>query len=280
MEGELFHYEPSKRLVAFESSSGRAKSFEDCLVVIGGMYCGLLSLSFVPELARQCSQIGWSTVQVLLSSSYTAFGIHSLEKDALELASLLECLVNVRGKRRIFLLGHSTGCQDILWYFQNNSCPEHRVVGALLQGAVSDRDYWTAQVPEWQSLLNWAIECCDKGQLESLFPKLVNGVPMSAYRSKSLLQRMGDDDYFSVDLTDPERKIKFEKIPVPTFVLLCGEDEYVPNKENYPILTLSYQKASPNIRVLPILAGADHGISNLEAQKIFCDQVISLLVGT
>jgi hypothetical protein len=51
---------------------------------------------------------------VLLSSSYAGWGTASLAGDAAELRTLLAHLTGVRGARRVVLMGHSTGCQDIV----------------------------------------------------------------------------------------------------------------------------------------------------------------------
>ena len=51
---------------------------------------------------------------MLLSSSYGGWGVASLAGDAEELRELLAHLTARRGVKRVVLLGHSTGCQDIV----------------------------------------------------------------------------------------------------------------------------------------------------------------------
>jgi hypothetical protein len=109
LEGRLHLYslEP-RRLVAFES--GRPTS--DALIFIGGLYSGLATLPVLPQLHRELESKGWSLVQAVLSSSYTQWGRSSVDKDVEDINKLCEYLA-AQGKKRIVLLGHSTGESSI-----------------------------------------------------------------------------------------------------------------------------------------------------------------------
>lgn len=66
-------------------------------------------MGYVPDLSAKLGSIGWSVAQIALSSSYTQFGMSSLEQDALEIGEAIDYLRGERGKKRIVLFGHSTG---------------------------------------------------------------------------------------------------------------------------------------------------------------------------
>lgn len=58
----------------------------------------------------------WRIAEVLLSSSYRGWGTSSLQKDAHEIARCVAYFSKLRPGRKIVLMGHSTGCQDIMEY--------------------------------------------------------------------------------------------------------------------------------------------------------------------
>ncbi|PJF17113.1 hypothetical protein PSACC_03062 [Paramicrosporidium saccamoebae] len=270
MEGELFVYH--ERLVAFESGP---RDSGTCVVVIGGMTDGLLSLSFVPLLSQKCVEAGYSIVQVILSSSYTAYGLSSLQQDSEEMAALLDH-PRMQQKSRILLLGHSTGCQDLLWYLQNQK-PDRRIVAAILQGAVSDRDYLQASLPNYNQILEWAEEQCAAGKPKAIYGEVTFGAPMTAYRMRSLLARLGDDDYFSMDLSVEEKRQKFSRVSVPIYIVLSAEDEYVVCKEKYLTCEQSYKDSCEMIKEVLMIPDADHALSQPQAQEHLCSLVTRIL---
>ena len=58
----------------------------------------------------------WAIAEVLLSSSYRGWGTSSLTKDAKELAECVGYFRGLRPGREVVLMGHSTGCQDVMEY--------------------------------------------------------------------------------------------------------------------------------------------------------------------
>ena len=104
--GTLFTYHEDTHLTAFETGPANAANV---LVLIGGLGDGYNALPFVPLLLTSLISIGWSLIQVQLSSSYTGFGIVTLQSDATELDYLVNYLTTKRHKQNIVFLGHSTG---------------------------------------------------------------------------------------------------------------------------------------------------------------------------
>jgi pimeloyl-ACP methyl ester carboxylesterase len=238
---------------------------------------GLLTLPFVPSLSARLDEIGWCTIQIVLSSSYQAYGFSSLDRDAEEIAMLLEHLSHTTGLEKTFLLGHSTGCQDILRYLRGGMGNTHNVIGVMLQGAISDRDYLRTTLPNWRTLLEQAKEAIANGDGDTLSSDLINGAPMTFNRILALIGRLEDDDYFSIDLSVEERQSKFGAITIPTFVQFCADDEYFPDKAAYADLSGSFEAVSSQIKVLSLLSGADHAISSPEAQEIFVSRVVEIV---
>lgn len=131
-------------------------------------------------------------------------------------------------------------------------------------------------MPDAGESLAWAAEKC-----AARFPKRIHDETlldsvMTAYRLKSLLSKNGDDDYFSVDLPDEERKERFSGICVPTFVLWNGDDEYVPDKSVYCKLTESYKRATDKIEILPIAKGGKHSSLKVGDLKTIINKYINI----
>lgn len=76
----------------------------------GGLGDGLGTLGYLYGLSEAFGKEGWTLVHTLLSTSYSQFGIGTLEEDAREIGQIVDYLRNERGKQKIVLLGHSTGC--------------------------------------------------------------------------------------------------------------------------------------------------------------------------
>ena len=113
----LHTYSRAKRLVAVESGDIGNRN---ALLFIGGLGDGLNATPFIEPLSAQFDEGGWALVQILTcahayercswlsSSSGSGWGTGSVGRDAEEIA---ECVRYLRGlgRRRIVLLGHSTG---------------------------------------------------------------------------------------------------------------------------------------------------------------------------
>lgn len=132
---------------------------ENALVFIGGLGDGPHTIPYVRYLASHLlsssqpsasspspsSSARYSVFEARLSSAFSAFGYASLAQDARELADLVRYLRRGLGRRKVVLMGHSTGCQDCLEYATRYLVAaaddeEVRVDGLVLQGPVSDRE--------------------------------------------------------------------------------------------------------------------------------------------
>jgi pimeloyl-ACP methyl ester carboxylesterase len=267
MEGRLHLFDKDKRLPVF-ISGGREEGCEYAAVFLGGLTDGLLALPYLPELQAALSKHKPSVAlcQPLFSSSYNGYGCSSLGKDVEELAALLRFLQATQRTRHILLIGHSTGCQIICRLYQLQSHhPEllQLVVGAVLQGPVSDREYLATQ-PHIQADLRFAQDAMLRGEGFALLPRRSDGdVPMSAARMVALAARGGEDDMFSSDLTDQELTAALGCIAVPTLIVCSGSDEYVPSEINLGLLTARLARACAQGHSI-VLPGAPHSLAGFE----------------
>ncbi|KAA8566909.1 hypothetical protein EYC84_010006 [Monilinia fructicola] len=207
------------KLTAFEHTPKASDSEpQNIIIFIGGLLDGLLTVPY-PTSISDALPSDWSIAQVLLSSAYTGWGISSLKKDAAELSQCVAYFRTIKSGK-IILMGHSTGCQDVLEYLTG---PGHEtnapIDGGIIQGPVSD--------PQKMVNAGDGEEVLPSSATQGFFPS-----PVCARRWLSLASpnHDGDDDYFSSDLTDEQLKKTFGSLPArsPLCILFSGADEYVP----------------------------------------------------
>lgn len=286
MLGDLFIYDPQDRLAAFETLLPQEPI--GTVIFIGGLTDGFLTCPMVEALQVPLREAGISLIQFVMSSSYRQYGTSSLSRDCTELSKLIEFVQTKRGRSKIFLLGHSTGCQDIFHYLRDCLKAEHLVFGANCQAPVSDRDFLNWYNPEMsKSYLKQAEELISRDQADHLLPRMLEGVPMTAQRAHSLLARLGSDDFFSLDLTISECKEKFPSFavsPHPTFnsfnFSFSLHDEFVPHTETESreqrigLLIEKLIQCYPFTKE-PILLPGNHDLSsNPESLQQFCQLML------
>jgi pimeloyl-ACP methyl ester carboxylesterase len=230
------------KLIAFEHTPTRVKSHpENVIIWIGGLGDGILTVPYTRDLARAVPP-NWAVIDILLNSSYTGWGTSNLQKDVAEIAQCVHYLRHTGGKTgQIVLMGHSTGCQDVMEYLTGRGHERRpHVDGAIIQASVSDREAMNIMLPEQQikTANELALSWVASGRAEDVLPsKATEGFfdsPVSAYRWLSLASpnHDGDDDYFSSDLPLEKLQRTFGKLPASTVlcILYSGEDEYVPKQ--------------------------------------------------
>ena len=269
MIGELFLYDQEKLLAAFESSLPADETPIGTVIFIGGLTDGFLTAPYLPALTQKLAEKQITLTQFIMSSSYKQFGFGSLATDSQEIAKLIEFMSTSRKRSKIFLLGHSTGCQDIFWFLQHDLRAEHPVFGANCHAPVSDREFASWALPEMvQNGLPVALELFASGKGNQLLSKMHDDCPMTAYRFNSLFGRLGDDDFFSADLTLEECKAKFPGLPEhPTLrsfnFYYSLDDVFVPEprSQNISLLIEKLLSSYPFTRN-PILLPGNHNYSS------------------
>ncbi len=233
----------SKRRIAFEHASPQSPNdAPNTLLWVGGLTDGLLTVPYPSEIAKPLPS-NWVIAEVLISSSYKGWGTGSLARDARELGECVSYFKKLRPGKKVVIMGHSTGCQDIMEYLLGKGSEEREALdGVILQGGVSDREAWEDSYKEGEKrkeleeAIKMSKELIDAGKEKEVLSPESNAVlkdmggPLNAYRAYSLLAKGGDDDYFSSDLSDQHFATTFGKIPktTPVCFLLGSEDPYVP----------------------------------------------------
>ncbi len=235
----------SKRHIAFEHGPSIPVQSSDppnTLLFIGGLTDGLLTVPYPTSIAASLPS-SWVLAEVLLSSSYKGWTTGNLARDVRELGECVAYFKKLRSGKKVVLLGHSTGCQDIMEYLTGGGAAKRPGIdGAILQGGVSDREAVTDMLGDeeakqkFTALLQHAKELIETGKQKDMMPIKDNaavsafGSPATAYRTYSLLAPGGDDDFFSSDLSDKQLTKTFGKIPktTPVCILVGEKDPYIP----------------------------------------------------
>ncbi|XP_023746987.1 UPF0613 protein PB24D3.06c [Lactuca sativa] len=255
--GIMFKYGSKPVQVAFKTGD-----YKQQVVFIGGLTDGFLATDYLEPLAIALDKEKWSLVQFLLSSSYSGYGISSLKEDASELDQLINYLINKEDSEGVVLLGHSTGCQDIVHYMRTNAACSRAVRAAILQAPVSDREF-RATLPETAGMIDLASKLIAEGRGSDLMPREANpDTPITAYRFHSLCAYMGDDDMFSSDLSDDQLKQRLGHMcNTPSQVIFSMADEYVPDYVDKKALAQRLCRALGGAEKVEIEWG-NHSLSN------------------
>lgn len=255
--GALFKYGPKSIQIAFKTGD-----FKQQVIFIGGLTDGLLATEYLKPLSAELENENWSLVQPLLSSSYSGYGTSSLKQDALELDQLINHLINKEESEGVVLLGHSTGCQDIVHYMRSNTACSKAVRATILQAPVSDREY-RATLPETAAMIDLAASMIKEGREMDLMPREANlDAPITAYRYYSLCAYMGDDDMFSSDLSDDQLRMRLGHMSnVRCQIIFSMGDEYIPEYVDKRSLVQRLSNAMGGAEKVEIEWG-NHSLSN------------------
>ncbi|KAI7902533.1 uncharacterized protein BX663DRAFT_511384 [Cokeromyces recurvatus] len=274
--GELFTYDEEDRLTAFECGS---IDRDKVVVFIGGLGDGYNAVPFLePLFETVLDKKGWSLIQVQLSSSYQGYGINNLQTDVEELDKLVYHLKTYRGKKTIVLLGHSTGSQDCYWHNKYGKTNQD-IASYILQAPVSDREYFQANLENFQFYVDMAINYRREGKGEELLPRdSLFGTPITANRFYSLTVKGGDDDVFSTDLSDEEIKKLYENVNRPICWIYSENDEFYVNKvEKQSDVMQRFQNICSAIKETHIIPNGDHSITRKDSQIAFCKVIDDFL---
>lgn len=255
--GVLFKYGPKPIQVAFKTGD-----YKQQVIFIGGLTDGFLATEYLEPLAIALDKEKWSLVQLLLSSSYSGYGTSSLQQDSTELDQLISHLINKEDSEGVVLLGHSTGCQDIVYYMRTNAACSRAVRAAILQAPVSDREY-RATLPETAAMIDLASTLISEGRGSELLPREADSTsPITASRYHSLCAYMGDDDMFSSDLSDDQLRMRLGHMSnTPCQVIYSMADEYVPEYVDKKALVERLCRAMGGAEKVEIEHG-NHSLSN------------------
>ena len=275
----MFHYsEEDKNLVGFVSLKEDGTVCSNALVLVHGLTGGFMSLSYTEHLSSELLKINYSLVQANLSSSYLQFGFKSLKSDCADLTKLMKKIKELYSFQRVAMLGHSTGAQDALYFTRYGEAADSLDV-VILQGAVSDHDYYATQ-KEIPQMRKEAEKLKEEGKENAILTERIYGAPITADRFLSLAGRLTDEDMFSVDLTEEELKPILSPVRVPILLCFSEHDENIPDKQGQKayagrmIDILKNNSPRVECRYFP----GDHGLSKMEYYEPFVNCVCEFLL--
>ena len=262
------------KLCAFESYPDA----ECCLVLIGGLTDGLMSLEYCVPLSKALHRLKISLVQPLLSSSYCSYGTSSLHQDCTELDMLFDYLQST-GYKKIYLMGHSTGCQDIVYWSKHTKQSVDKSIfkGAILQAPTSDRLLKEKSIGPGplRELLDLSHTLIGSDRFMPRFSE--DGIAITPERFVSLYNVGGEDDLFSPDLPLSRWKENFECLSMATLVFYSENDETVPYFDRYSMESIKdkFEKAVSFLHEFVIIPNANHSVSNVvEELDMFLERIV------
>ncbi|KAI2637302.1 duf1749 domain-containing protein [Xylaria nigripes] len=277
---------PTPDACAYESGPQDAK---DALVFIGGLGDGPHTVPYPRALAKKLEEHGslsFSVFEFRLKSSFTGYGFTRLVDDVADISALVKYLRSIN-KRRIILMGHSTGCQDCMEYVSPAHVDVPGVDGYILQAPVCDRDGFILQMGQDRLDVSLAIakQFIDAGKpneriAEDLLADYMQSTPISAWRWYALGASDGEDNYFSPHLTNEIAASYWRRFDKPLLILHSGSDEYVMESVDKAGLVKSWkQLAWPGIvsELSGVIPGANHRVEDPEAEAWLCNTVIEFL---
>ncbi|KAI8099460.1 uncharacterized protein BX664DRAFT_321291 [Halteromyces radiatus] len=279
LQGRLFMYHQGMRLTAFES--GPVNSRKSVIMVVG-LTDGYGGVPYLGVLNDALTKQDYSLIQIQTTSSYNGYGASSLENDVKELDYLIEFLKQTYHKTHLVVMGHSTGCQISVCHNKSGKYRQD-IAGYILQAPVSDREWYSAVVPNHLQHIQLATTMREQSHGNEWMPRYLDNalqaidVPITADRFYSLYARGGDDDLFSTDLTDEELKKVFQGVHQPMLLLNGAQDEFYQSSIDPLTFLERLQKLCPAIRDIGIIPGANHKVDDLNAQHILASRVLSFL---
>lgn len=82
---------------------------------------------------------------------------------------------------------------------------------------------------------------------------------------------------FSSDIPFESMQALFGQVKAPLIMVHSGKDEYIPAHINKESLISNLTKASPSSLGAVVLPDADHAISDLASQTLFCETVVQFI---
>ena len=170
--------------------------------------------------------------------------------------------VRGRGFREIVLVGHSTGCNKIVYALSKKKLPG--VHGVILLAGLSDPEVFQAELGlKYKKLLAQAEKLvrARRGG-EYLLVSKTHGA-MTASRIVSLMSYGGAEDLFSLSL-GKKAKARYRGLTMPTLIVYGTRDQHAYHKVHQIGKFVAAQIPGPVKQVY--IKGADHGFKGYERQ--------------
>lgn len=284
------------KLTCFEFGQ---EPLDQVVLFVAGLTDGYMSVPYLDTLSNSLKNLGWGLVQAHIRSSYFGYGVGSLDKDIDDLSKCVSFLRTKSHKRKVVLMGHSTGSQNVVHYLLSNYTSGTTAIDAgIAQAPVSDREGMLPsndkEREKWERWLSKSSELIKNGNSRELMEReagdATGGAPITAYRFNSLIGIGGDDDYFSSDLPAEKIDATWAGIAaknIPILILEGEKDEYVPTTIDKVQLISSWRNSftkwfkEENQNVIGkfvIVKGANHKVDGKEAQTELVNYVVDFLM--
>jgi len=172
-------------------------------------------------------------------------------------------LLRKHGAKRIFLVGHSTGCQKIAWYLSRPG-KQARIAGAVLLCPISDYASATHEDERKRRQAEIAArKLLRRGKPHDLLPANLWRGPIDAQRFLSLYTPDSKEEIFTY--AQPKGIPRaLHKLKIPLLVIFAGDDEYGDRPTEEMAAWFRKNLRSPR-SAIEIISGASHSFHGKES---------------
>ena len=206
------------------------------IMLIGGLGDLLFNIKYFQYLWNKFDENYMICIPNMRSSG-NSFGSFTIWNDVEDINEILSYISNKNKLDEIYLLGHSTGCQDILCLFKKGINKQFPIKKCILQGPVSDRDYLNKdekllnEIKRIEKEYNVLYENWNNSELKNSMDvsKYLydNKYPLLVRRFVSLYSKLGDEDWFSYDISQETLKSMYSIIDIPFLFVFSLNDQYI-----------------------------------------------------
>ena len=206
------------------------------IMLIGGLGDLLFNIKYFQYLWNKFDENYMICIPNMRSSG-NSFGSFTIWNDVEDINEILSYIYNKNKLDEIYLLGHSTGCQDILCLFKKGINKQFPIKKCILQGPVSDRDYLNKdekllnEIKRIEKEYNVLYENWNNSELKNSMDvsKYLydNKYPLLVRRFVSLYSKLGDEDWFSYDISQEKLKSMYSIIDIPFLFVFSLNDQYI-----------------------------------------------------
>lgn len=206
------------------------------IMLIGGLGDLLFNIKYFQYLWNKFDENYMICIPNMRSSG-NSFGSFTIWNDVEDINEILSYIYNKNKLDEIYLLGHSTGCQDILCLFKKGINKQFPIKKCILQGPVSDRDYLNKdekllnEIKRIEKEYNILYENWNNSELKNSMDvsKYLydNKYPLLVRRFVSLYSKLGDEDWFSYDISQETLKSMYSIIDIPFLFVFSLNDQYI-----------------------------------------------------
>ncbi len=193
----------------------------------------------------------------------------------------VDCLDDINGAvvlakkykpKKIILLGHSTGCQKIVYYLSKANY-DRKIKGAVLMSPISDlagvKNFCSEK--EYKKALNYSKSLVKNKLADQLLPKNIWPQYMDAQRFLSLYKEDSKEEIFTYSQKDTKSKT-LRKIEIPLYILIGEDDKFLDRKALELELWFSHELKGKSYKI-EIISQAGHSFKNFE--KLVAKKIIN-----